>query len=125
MNGRCTPLTWIGYEQSRGVVKGDLDLNLMNIFLQGREVILRYMRKGTLMNNYAHIFAIMVRLRQLCCHRELLPINWAGIDMNDLVGWAQRQIQQQGPPGTLTLKYTRIMVSKQIQYSKFKGLGRF
>ena len=68
--------------------------------LQGREVILRYMRKGTLMNNYAHIFAIMMRLRQLCCHRELLPINWAGIDMNDLVGWAQRQIQQQGPPGT-------------------------
>ena len=68
--------------------------------LQGREVILRYMRKGTLMNNYAHLFAIMMRLRQLCCHRELLPINWAGIDMNDLVGWAQRQIQQQGPPGT-------------------------
>ena len=74
--------------------------------LQGREVILRYMRKGTLMNNYAHIFAIMMRLRQLCCHRELLPINWAGIDMNDLVGWAQRQIQQQGPPGTSLEIYT-------------------
>jgi SWI/SNF-related matrix-associated actin-dependent regulator of chromatin subfamily A3 len=31
------------------------------------------MKRGTLLKNYAHVFALMLRLRQLCCHRELLP----------------------------------------------------
>ena len=47
-----------------------------SIHLQGREIILRYQRKGTLLQNYAHVFAVMMRLRQLCCHKELLPIDW-------------------------------------------------
>ena len=34
------------------------------------------MRGGTLLKNYGHVFAVMMRLRQLCCHRELLPIKW-------------------------------------------------
>ena len=55
-----------------------------------------YMEEDLLGKKYANVFAIMTKLRQLCCHRELLPVNWAGIDMNDLAGWAQRQIQQLG-----------------------------
>ena len=52
---------------------------------QGREIIARYMRRGTLMRNYAHIFAVMMRLRQLCCHRELLPIVWQDVDINEIM----------------------------------------
>ena len=29
-----------------------------------------------LLRNYAHIFALMMRLRQLCCHWEM----WQGVD---------------------------------------------
>ena len=40
-------------------------------------MILQYQRKGELLRNYAHVFAVMMRLRQLCCHRELLDwIDW-------------------------------------------------
>ena len=44
----------------------------------------RYIKKGTALKNYAHIFAVMMRLRQLCCHRNLLPIEWQDINLNDL-----------------------------------------
>lgn len=37
-----------------------------------------------MLRNYGHIFAVMMRLRQLCCHRELLPVNWGEVDMKDL-----------------------------------------
>ncbi len=43
---------------------------------KGREIIMRFLRRGTLLNNYAHVFAIMMRLRQICCHEELLPVDW-------------------------------------------------
>ena len=46
------------------------------LILQGREIILKYQRKGTLLRNWAHVFAVMMRLRQLCCHRELVPLQW-------------------------------------------------
>ena len=36
------------------------------------------------MKNYAHIFAVMMRLRQLCCHRDLLPITWQNVNINDI-----------------------------------------
>ena len=30
------------------------------------------------MRNYAHIFVLMLRLRQMCCHRELITeIDWS------------------------------------------------
>jgi hypothetical protein len=29
-----------------------------------------------LLRNYGHVFAVMMRLRQLCCHKELLPVKW-------------------------------------------------
>ena len=44
----------------------------------------RYIRTNSALKNYAHIFAIMMRLRQLSCHRDLLPIQWNDVNMNDL-----------------------------------------
>ncbi len=58
---------------------------------KGREIIERYMRRGTLMNNYAHVFAVMMRLRQLCCHRELLPVQWGEVNMNEIVELAAQE----------------------------------
>ncbi len=51
---------------------------------EGREQIAKFMRRGDLLRKYAHIFAVMVRLRQLCCHRELLDVNWDEVDMKEL-----------------------------------------
>ena len=39
-------------------------------FADGQNRIMKYMRRGTLLKNYAHVFALMMRLRQLCCHRD-------------------------------------------------------
>ena len=44
----------------------------------------RYIRTNSALKNYAHIFAIMMRLRQLSCHRDLLPIQWQDVNLNDL-----------------------------------------
>ena len=42
-----------------------------------KEVVERYARRGTLLRNYAHVFVMMLRLRQLSCHRELYAdIKW-------------------------------------------------
>lgn len=43
------------------------------------------------MKNYAHVFAVMMRLRQLCCHRELLPVQWHNVQIGDLVQLAARE----------------------------------
>jgi SNF2 family DNA or RNA helicase len=48
---------------------------------KGKELIEKYMRRGTLLRNYAHVFAVMMRLRQLCCHKELLPVKWHVSDL--------------------------------------------
>ena len=58
-------------------------------------IIEKYMKKGTLLRNYAHIFAIMMRLRQLCCHRELLPLEWHNLDINELVEMVKREAEQE------------------------------
>ena len=52
--------------------------NCYNIYRsKARDIISRFKRKGELMKNYAHVFALMTRLRQICCHRELITgINW-------------------------------------------------
>ena len=43
-----------------------------------QDIVLGFFRKGGLLRNYADIFALMVRLRQLCCHRELIRhIDWS------------------------------------------------
>jgi len=44
---------------------------------EASKVVERYRKQGSLMRNYAHIFAMMTRLRQMCCHRELIDfIDW-------------------------------------------------
>ncbi|XP_062324767.1 helicase-like transcription factor [Osmerus eperlanus] len=40
---------------------------------QGRTTISRYVADGTVLKNYADVLAILVRLRQHCCHCDLLP----------------------------------------------------
>uniref|UniRef100_A0A7N6A577 Helicase-like transcription factor n=1 Tax=Anabas testudineus TaxID=64144 RepID=A0A7N6A577_ANATE len=39
---------------------------------EGRNTIGRYVSEGTVLSNYAHVLAILMRLRQLCCHPDLL-----------------------------------------------------
>ncbi|XP_048844341.1 helicase-like transcription factor isoform X3 [Brienomyrus brachyistius] len=42
------------------------------IRMDGRAIIGRYFREGTVLTNYADVLAILLRLRQLCCHPQLL-----------------------------------------------------
>ncbi|XP_070776033.1 helicase-like transcription factor [Enoplosus armatus] len=39
---------------------------------EGRNTISRYVAEGTVLRNYADVLAILMRLRQLCCHPDLL-----------------------------------------------------
>ena len=44
-----------------------------------KDIVLKYQRRGELLRNYAHVFALMTRMRQMCCHRELIQtIDWSG-----------------------------------------------
>ncbi|KAM9708224.1 helicase-like transcription factor [Menidia menidia] len=40
---------------------------------EGRNTIGRYVAEGTILRNYADVLAILMRLRQHCCHPGLLP----------------------------------------------------
>jgi len=51
---------------------------------KAQQIVRRYIRTNSALKNYAHIFAIMMRLRQLSCHRDLLPIQWQDVNLNDL-----------------------------------------
>ena len=63
---------------TREVELDEEERNCYNIYrAKAREIISRFKRRGELMKNYAHVFALMTRLRQICCHRELITgINW-------------------------------------------------
>ena len=50
------------------------------------------MKRGSLLRNYAHVFAVMMRLRQLCCHKNLLPVDWSDVNMEDLAQMAKDDI---------------------------------
>ena len=51
---------------------------------KAQNVVQRYHRAGKLLSNYARIFVMMMRLRQLCCHRELIQdTDWPSV-LNDL-----------------------------------------
>ena len=63
---------------------------------KAQHIIEKYMKKGALLKNYAHVFAMMMRLRQLCCHRELLPVNWRDIDMEELAQLAASEEIEEG-----------------------------
>ena len=62
---------------------------------QGRKVIQKFLKRGTLLKNYAHVFALMMRLRQLCCHRELIKdVKWDQEDIDELVEAARRAAEE-------------------------------
>ena len=42
-----------------------------------QDIVNRYQNSGDLLRNFAHIFALMTRMRQLCCHREIIrEVDW-------------------------------------------------
>ncbi|XP_056599172.1 helicase-like transcription factor isoform X3 [Triplophysa dalaica] len=47
---------------------------------EGRNVIDRYFQEGSVMTNYADVLAILVRLRQYCCHPSLVGKYTGGAD---------------------------------------------
>ena len=54
------------------------------------------------MRNYAHILVLMLRLRQMCCHRELVhEIDWAHTlhDKEDLAGQLERMVEAEAGLG--------------------------
>ena len=36
----------------------------------------------------------MMRLRQLCCHRELLPLDWNKLNLDEIIEMVNRQAQE-------------------------------
>ena len=66
---------------------------------QAQRIVKGYNRRGELLRNYAHIFALMIRLRQLCCHRELIKeVDWNHVlgDLDNL----KKQLQEEEKEGT-------------------------
>ncbi|XP_069831488.1 helicase-like transcription factor [Dendropsophus ebraccatus] len=44
---------------------------------EGKAIIGRYFKEGTVLTHYADVLAVLVRLRQLCCHPNLVPSNFS------------------------------------------------
>ena len=68
---------------------------------QAQRIVKRFDRRGDLLRNYAHIFALMIRLRQLCCHRELIK----EVDWNQVLGNLdnlKKQLQEEEKEETQT-----------------------
>ena len=68
---------------------------------QAQRIVKGYNIRGEreLLRNYAHIFALMIRLRQLCCHRELIKeMDWNHVlgDLDNL----KKQLQDEEKEGT-------------------------
>ena len=66
---------------------------------QAQRIVKSYNRRGELLRNYAHLFALMIRLRQLCCHRELIKeVDWNNVlgDLDNL----KKQLQEEEKEGT-------------------------
>ena len=60
---------------------------------QAQRIVKGYSKRNSLLRNYAHIFALMIRLRQLCCHRELIKdVDWANV-LDDVDG-LKRQLEE-------------------------------
>ena len=59
---------------------------------RARDIVARFDRKGELLRNYACVFALMMRLRQLCCHRELIKFKWEEL-LKDREGM-RRQLEE-------------------------------
>ena len=59
---------------------------------KARDIVARFDRKGELLRNYACVFALMMRMRQLCCHRELIKFKWEDL-LKDREGM-RRQLEE-------------------------------
>jgi len=64
---------------TREVILSEEERLCYGIYLKrAKEIVNRFKRDGDLLRNYAHVFALMTRLRQLCCHRELIQeVDWS------------------------------------------------
>ena len=68
----------------------DDEKKIYDIFHEhGKKIILRYKEKSGTENllklHRFHIFEIMLRLRQFCCHKKLLPKKWRNLDVDELM----------------------------------------
>jgi len=63
---------------TRKVVMSEEEKLCYGIYSKGaKDIVDRYQRAGQLLKNFAHIFALMTRMRQLCCHREIIKeVDW-------------------------------------------------
>jgi len=60
---------------------------------RAQEIVGRYLKNGQLLRNYAHVLVLMMRLRQLCCHREVIKdVDWEEV-LRDKKGLA-RQLEE-------------------------------
>lgn len=50
------------------------------VVLKSPSLLCRYVKEGTVLTNYADVLAILVRLRQLCCHPALLGSYGTGVN---------------------------------------------
>ncbi|KAK0069593.1 helicase-like transcription factor [Biomphalaria pfeifferi] len=66
--------------------------------INGQDLIGSYYRKGILLNNYGTVLTILLRLRQLCCHPQLVAIGALkknpGAIFEDIIGTDQRPTQE-------------------------------
>ena len=54
---------------------------------KAQNIVHRLERRGELLSKYSYIFALMVRLRQLCCHKEMIQeetLDWMLQNMTDV-----------------------------------------
>ena len=70
---------------------------------QAQRIVAMHSKRNCLLKNYAYIFALMVRLRQLCCHREMIKdIDWAKLlkDVDGLKKQLEEMLNKEEQKGT-------------------------
>ena len=70
---------------------------------QAQRIVQKYSKRNSLLRNYAHIFALMIRLRQLCCHRELIKeVDWTNVlsDVDGLKKQLEEMLSKEEREGT-------------------------
>ncbi|KAG1969627.1 helicase-like transcription factor [Pimephales promelas] len=61
---------------------------------EGKNIVGRYFQEGTVMTNYADVLAILVRLRQCCCHPSLVGKYTVAGDLGSPVELRERLINK-------------------------------
>ena len=74
-------------------------------------VVSKLNRRGELLGNYVFIFALMMRMRQLCCHMELLEN--AGFDFEEILRGEEGQEEDNLGETEKTEKEKKLM--KQLR----------